>query len=78
MRLEIGPLDVERIELGPAGGRFRFNKNPRIDPAMVLQLIASDPSRYRMKDPHTLTIRADLPEPEHRMEAATEVIQYLK
>ncbi len=78
LRLEIGPLDVERIEIGPSGGRVRFRENPRIDPGTVLQLITGDPSRYRMKDPHTLTIRADLQEPEQRLEAAISIIQHLK
>ncbi|MDH3279974.1 MAG: transcription-repair coupling factor, partial [Gammaproteobacteria bacterium] len=74
LRLKVGSLDVRRIDLGKSGGQFRFTENPNIDPGKILQLIASDPATYRMKDTHTLALRADLPDLEARLESAEGVL----
>lgn len=78
LRLRVGALDIRRIDLGKTGGLFQFTESPNIDPARILQLIGSNPAGYRMKDAHTLTVRADLPDLEARIESANDIIMHIK
>ncbi len=67
---------IERINLGPAGGRVEFAENADIDPVPILRMIETDPARYRMQGSHTLLIRADLPDEDSRFECLREVLSF--
>ncbi|HSH40992.1 MAG TPA: transcription-repair coupling factor [Arenicellales bacterium] len=66
-------LGIERINLGPAGGRVEFSADADIDPLPILRMIESDPARYRMEGSHTLLIRAEMPDEESRFAVLKEI-----
>ena len=74
--LSLRGLGIERVNLGPAGGRVEFARDTDIDPVPIIRMIESDPARYRMQGPHTLLIRADLPDGDRRFECLKEVAAF--
>jgi transcription-repair coupling factor (superfamily II helicase) len=74
--LSLQGLGIERVNLGPAGGRVEFFKNADIDPLPIIRLIESDPQRYRMQGSHTLLIRTDLPGEQSRFECLKEIVSF--
>jgi len=70
-------LGIERITLGPAGGRVEFAQNADIDPTPILRMIESNPARYRMQGSHTLLIRAELPDEDSRFECLREISTFV-
>lgn len=74
--LSLGGLGIERLTLGPAGGRVEFFRSADIDPAPILRMIESNPGRFRMQSSHTLLIRADLPDEASRFDCLKDIASF--
>ncbi|HET9122534.1 MAG TPA: transcription-repair coupling factor, partial [Acidiferrobacteraceae bacterium] len=64
-KLRALPLGIRRIEAGPRGLRLDFGQTPRIDAALLVQVLQSGPG-YRMDGP-SLRLKAELPQAEDRL-----------
>lgn len=62
LKLQATPLGIKKIELSDAGGRFIFNKEPNIDPMLIIQLIQKQPKKFKLDGQDKLRIIADLPD----------------
>ena len=59
--------------MGLNGGRIFFQPEANIDPVRIIQLIQSDPSRYKLDGQDKLRISKDLPDAESRLQ----ILEYL-
>ncbi len=67
------PLGIRKIDIGLNGGRVFFEEKATIDPMGIIQLIQSDPARYRLDGQDKLRINMDLPDIEDRLQ----ILEYL-
>ncbi len=77
LRLQLTPLGVNRVDIGPKGGRVVFDENPNVDPSRIIELLNSSPESYQMADPTTLRLTGDYSDPETRFEAIQDLSQML-
>ena len=77
LRLRTNPLGMNRVDLGPKGGRIVFSTNTKIDPTRIIALIDSAPQTYHMKGPQTLVLKADLELPEQRIHTLNNIVEAL-
>jgi len=75
--LSLRGLGIERITLGPAGGKVEFIKDADIDPVPIIRMIESDPARYRMQGSHTLLIRTEMPDEQSRFDCLREITGFM-
>jgi len=67
------PLGIRKIDIGLNGGRVFFEEKASIDPNGIIQLIQSNPARYRLDGQDKFRINMDLPEIEDRLQ----ILEYL-
>ena len=68
-------LGIDRIDVGPLGGRLVFSAGTRIDPARVVRLIQNEPGTYRLRDATRLSFNAALSHPEARFEFVERLLE---
>jgi transcription-repair coupling factor (superfamily II helicase) len=56
IKLRCVDLGIERIEMNPRGGRLVFNKVPKVDPMVLIQLIQKESSVYKFDGQQILRI----------------------
>jgi len=79
LKLEATRLGIRKLVLGPENGRVQFDAKPDIDPMAIIQLIQSQPKRYRMDGPDKLRItEVSLPTFEDRQKAARGLFALLR
>ncbi len=71
------PLGIKRLDLSAGGGLVEFGTHTGIDPGILVQLLESEPERYRLDRQQRLKIIAELEEPENRFDFATRLVQRL-
>jgi len=62
LKIKANRLGVRKIDLGPRGGRMQFNEQTNIDPARIINLIQSQPAKYKLAGQDKLRIITELPE----------------
>ncbi len=67
LKLHAKPIGIRKIDIGERGGRIFFGKQTQIDPARIIHLIQSDPSRYKLDGQDKLRVNAELPDLESRL-----------
>ena len=70
-------LGIERILAGPTGARLEFGPDPAIDATALVRLVQSEPKVYRLQGEKRLSLRRELPDFSHRIEAVTQVLDTL-
>ena len=68
MRFDADKIGVQKIDVGEHGGRIQFNANPKIEPMVLLNLIQSEPSTYKMTDSSTLGINNSIEDSDERVQ----------
>ena len=76
LRLRAGKLGVRKIEAAPGGATFRFDENPNVNPEVLVQLLQSNPLKYRF-DGSNLRVTVDLEDPEIRFNVIEDLVQQL-
>ncbi len=67
-KLQCEKLGVKKLEAGANGGRFLFDKNPKIDPGKLIDLIQKSPQEFKFDGQDTFKFMYQLDEPEARIE----------
>ena len=70
-------LGISKLELGEQSGRLVFEKKPKVDPSMLIQLIQKQPTKYTLDGPDTLRIKQVLADPADRCNAARGLLMAL-
>ena len=77
LKLKATPLGVEKIELGPKGGRLVFNSRPNIDPERIIALLQEQPQTYGLDGQERLRLSQELPDVESRLHAVDSLLDRL-
>ncbi|NOX08810.1 MAG: transcription-repair coupling factor [Gammaproteobacteria bacterium] len=68
IKLLAAPLGIKKLDLGNKGGRILFTPEPNVNPARIIQLIQSEPQRFRLEGGDQLRISDTLETIETRIE----------
>jgi len=77
LKLRIAHLGIQSVEAGAEGGRLRFDPDPQIDPARLVELIQQRPREFRLEGGDRLSFFREMPRLEERTEAVRELIEIL-
>ncbi len=77
LKLKATPLGIQKIEMGPGGGRITFEEKPNIDPIKVIQLIQTQADRYQLDPQQRLKIAKPLVEIADRIAALDKLLSIL-
>ena len=69
LRLQCERLGIRKLSISEAGGNIEFTEHPAVDPAVILNMIQTEPHRYRLAGPGTLAISDDFADAEVRLVA---------
>jgi transcription-repair coupling factor (superfamily II helicase) len=78
--LKIGAsrLGIKKIDAGPKGARIDFVAQPNIEPTALIQLMQSQPKRFRLDGPNRLRVIQETAEPGERVQMLREIVAQLK
>ena len=76
-KLKVQPFGIRKIEAGPAGGRLVFDADPKIDAMRLIQLIQTQPKKFKLDGADKLKFFADMQEPSERLATVAQVIAEL-
>jgi transcription-repair coupling factor (superfamily II helicase) len=77
LRLQAGQLGIERLDLGPQGGRLEFAADTRVDPQNLIRLMQSAPKDYRLDGPQRLRLLSRKESAIERLQLAEKLLQAL-
>lgn len=77
LRLMAEQLGIEKLALGPQGGRLEFAPDTRVDPQNLVKLMQSAPADYRLDGPQKLRLLVRLENPADRIQWAEQLLQAL-
>lgn len=75
LKLKAGRLGVRKIELGDKGGRLYFHEQTNIDTVQLINLIQSQPQKYKLDGQNKLRIIADIPDGPTRFKALADLLE---
>jgi transcription-repair coupling factor (superfamily II helicase) len=77
LKLRAGALGIDRVDLGPRGGRIEFGHDTTIDPIALVRMVQREPNVYRLEGGTKLRLSAALDDPERRFERVGEIFDRL-
>lgn len=66
LRLQARALGILRLSAGGGGGSVEFGQGTKVDPAVLVRMISTEPRQYRLDPRQRLVFRAELAEAEER------------
>ncbi|MFW2422116.1 MAG: transcription-repair coupling factor [Porticoccaceae bacterium] len=78
LKLRAIALGVDKIEMNSSGGRIVFNNTTPIEPLAIIQLMQSNPERYRLRGGDQLILHSEQPSAADRLNGAEEIIDILQ
>ena len=77
MKLTAEKLGITKVDAGPQGGRIEFASDTPVDPMKLIQLIQSQPKRYRFDGATTFKFSVPMEKPEQRFNALEALLEQL-
>ncbi len=77
LRFKAKTLGVRKIDVYDQGGRIIFDKDPNIEPIVIIQLIQSQPATYKLDGQDKLRFINDMPDADSRLITLNKVLDTL-
>jgi transcription-repair coupling factor (superfamily II helicase) len=77
LKLLAQTVGVSRLQAGPKGGSVEFSHSANVDPALLIDLISREPSRYRLDGPYKLRFTWPQDDEAQRIEALEALLRKL-
>ena len=77
LKLKLSAMNIKKVEVGPAGGKFELDENPNINIARFMELMNTAPQDYLMKGPSTFVVKRPMLENEQRFDLIRHIIEEL-
>ena len=77
IKLRASPIGIQRVEMSAGGGLVEFSGKTHVDPRILVQLLESEPERFRLDRQQRLRITEDLDEPRKRFEFVADLVDRL-
>lgn len=78
LKIDAHRLGIKKIEASSKGGKFEFDEKTHIDPMTLVQLVQTQPMRYKLAGATALRFEESLEEAELRFSFVEELIDKLK
>ncbi|MGD2170817.1 MAG: transcription-repair coupling factor [Gammaproteobacteria bacterium] len=78
IKLQTLTMGIEKIDVGEKQGKILFNSQPRIEPMRIIELIQSEPDKYRFDGKQTLRFNCQSGELEARFNQVENLLDQLK
>jgi len=77
LKLQATHLAIRKIEAHSAAGTIEFDKETRVDPVALVQLISEQPAKYSLDKEQRLRFTGNMESEDDRFAAVAEVISLL-
>jgi len=77
LRFKAKQIGIRKVDVYDQGGRIIFDKEPNIEPMTIIQLIQSEPARYKLDGQDKLRFIADMPDADSRLSILSAVLEAL-
>ena len=78
LKLRAENLGIKKVDAGPNGGKLEFVQDTPIDPFTIVQLVQSEPHRYRLPSPNQLSFDEKMEKPETRFQKVERLLERLE
>ncbi len=78
LKLLASAIGIRKIDINAKGARFEFESHPSVDSSRIIQLLQSQPKKFRLEGPDKLRLIDEMPSINDRIIKISEVIEYLK
>ena len=78
LKLKAQAMGVRKIEAGPQGGRILFDREPKVDPTMLIRIIQTQPKTYKLDGQDKLRFTLNLEDRETRFRAVEKLLDILQ
>jgi len=77
LRFKAKQIGIRKVDVYDQGGRIIFDTEPNIEPMTIIQLIQSEPGRYKLDGQDKLRFIADMPDADSRLSILSAVLEAL-
>lgn len=77
LRFKAKQIGIRKVDVYDQGGRILFDKEPNVEPMTIIQLIQSEPARYKLDGQDKLRFIADMPDADSRLSILNAVLEAL-
>jgi transcription-repair coupling factor (superfamily II helicase) len=78
LKLRAEKLGIKKVDAGPNGGKLEFVQDTPIDPFSIVQLVQSEPHRYRLPSANQLSFDEKMEKPETRFQKVERLLERLE
>ena len=71
-------LGIKKVDAGANGGKLEFVQDTPIDPFSIVQLVQSEPHRYRLPSANQLSFDEKMEKPETRFQKVERLLERLE
>ena len=77
LKLKAQRLGIKKLDAGAQGGKIEFSQDTKVDPFNIVQLVQSEPHRYRLPTPNQLSFEENMEKPESRFQKIERLLDRL-
>jgi len=78
LKLVAEHLGIKKVDAGVKGGKLEFSQDTPIDPFSIVQLVQSEPHRYRLQTANQLSFEENMEKPETRFQKIERLFERLE
>jgi transcription-repair coupling factor (superfamily II helicase) len=78
MKLKAEDLGIKKLDAGETGGKIEFNQDTVVDPGSIVELVQSEPHRYKLATANQLTFSDKMEKPETRFTKVDRLLERLE
>ncbi|MEX0940928.1 MAG: transcription-repair coupling factor [Pseudomonadales bacterium] len=78
LKLRAEQMGIKKVDAGGSGGKLEFDQDTPIDPGSIVELVQSEPHRYKLTAANQLTFTENMENPETRFQKIERLFQRLE
>ena len=78
LKLRAEKLGIKKVDAGNKSGKLEFDQDTKIDPFSIVQLVQSEPHRYRLPTANQLSFEEKMEKPETRFQKIEKLFERLE
>lgn len=78
LKLRAEALGIKKVDAGGKGGKLEFDQNTRVDPGSIVELVQSEPHRYRLSAANQLQFEENMENAETRFDKIERLMERLE
>ena len=78
IKLEAAHLGIKKLSATETGGKIEFDQETTVDPSSIVELVQSEPHRYRLGTANQLIVDEKMEKPEARFSKIERLLERLE